>query len=520
MLFEALESRQFLSGDVSGDGFADVVWRNTKTNSVVAWPIVNGAFVAPGKSLPALPSLEWEVLDIADYTGDFHGDVISYNKVTGAMRANVLIAGTPFAVLDMPAEADINWQPRAIADFDFDGEVDDIVYRNVSTGENRLRIMDNTTNTVQATLTLKSEADFHWTIVASGDWDNTGNANITWWNRVTGAMRYWVVNTSTGAFISETILPNIADPFFVPFTSGDFDQDGNDDLAFHNRVTGENRFQLMKPGTNPTYKNFGTLAPKEWQAGFEDRQFGQDFNKDNSTDLLWRNSTTGQFVVWYMKGTALQTAQPVFNLPIVWEPAATADFNADGKTDLLWRNSSTGQTVIWLMNGVALSQAKGLPVLDPLWKAVAAADMTGDAAPDIIFRHANTGQVVVWTVVNSAFVASTNVATVANPWSIVGAGDFNLDGKNDLLWRNTSSGQVTVWNMNNTTFLNSVALKNEPDLNWKIEGVADVDRDGNLDIVWRNSATGAGRFWKMKKSIYVASVNYGTLGVLDWKMVI
>jgi hypothetical protein len=31
--------------------------------------------------------------------------------------------------------------------------------------------------------------------------------------------------------------------------------------------------------------------------------------------------------------------------------------NGDGKTDLIWRNTSTGQLVYWLMDGLTLSSS-------------------------------------------------------------------------------------------------------------------------------------------------------------------
>jgi hypothetical protein len=40
--------------------------------------------------------------------------------------------------------------------------------------------------------------------------------------------------------------------------------------------------------------------------------------------------------------------------------AAVYDFNKDGTTDILFRNTSTGQLDIWLMNGTARS-ASGAP---------------------------------------------------------------------------------------------------------------------------------------------------------------
>jgi len=49
----------------------------------------------------------------------------------------------------------------------------------------------------------------------------------------------------------------------------------------------------------------------------------------------------------------------------------TDDFNGDGKTDILWRNKSTGQNVVWLMNGTTYGSYTWLPdVPDTNWEIV------------------------------------------------------------------------------------------------------------------------------------------------------
>jgi len=35
-----------------------------------------------------------------------------------------------------------------------------------------------------------------------------------------------------------------------------------------------------------------------------------------------------------------------------WQIARLADFNGDGKVDILWRNQTTGDLLVWYMNGI------------------------------------------------------------------------------------------------------------------------------------------------------------------------
>jgi hypothetical protein len=54
-----------------------------------------------------------------------------------------------------------------------------------------------------------------------------------------------------------------------------------------------------------------------------------------------------------------------------WQIGGTGDFNSDGKTDILWRNKTTGQNVLWLMNGTALSSYSWIDtVTDTNWEIV------------------------------------------------------------------------------------------------------------------------------------------------------
>ena len=65
-----------------------------------------------------------------------------------------------------------------------------------------------------------------------------------------------------------------------------------------------------------------------------------DFNADGKSDILWRNTTTGQVAMYFMNGTIPTSGASPGLIPTTWTIAATGDFNADGKSNLLWRDNS------------------------------------------------------------------------------------------------------------------------------------------------------------------------------------
>ncbi|PYU53871.1 MAG: hypothetical protein DMG56_28315, partial [Acidobacteria bacterium] len=105
-----------------------------------------------------------------------------------------------------------------------------------------------------------------------------------------------------------------------------------------------------------------------------------DFSGDAHSDILWRNTSTGENYVFFMNGTTVvaegfvrQVADPS------WKIAGVGDFDGDGKADILWRNSATGEDYIYLMNGTAVAGEGFLPtVADQSWQVAGVGDFDGD----------------------------------------------------------------------------------------------------------------------------------------------
>jgi hypothetical protein len=247
-----------------------------------------------------------------------------------------------------------------------------------------------------------------------------------------------------------------------------------------------------------------------------------DFNGDGKTDILWRNKTTGQNVVWLMNGANYSSYAELLQVADTnWKIVGTGDFNGDGKTDILWRNMSTGHNVVWLMDGVNYGgYAWLLEVTDTNWQIVGTGDFNGDGKTDILWRNKSTGQNIVWLMNGAALSSYSWIDTVADTnWEIVGTGDFNGDGKTDILWRNKSTGQNIIWLMKGATLSSYSWIDTVADTNWEIVGTGDFNGDGKTDILWRNKSTGQNIVWLMNGTTLSTYAELMQVTDTNWEIV-
>ncbi len=143
-----------------------------------------------------------------------------------------------------------------------------------------------------------------------------------------------------------------------------------------------------------------------------------DFDGDGNADLLWRNTVTGNTVVWLMDGESRLDEDSIGAPSTTWEIAGTGDFNGDGKADILWRNTATGAAVVWQMNGLekAASRSIGKPPL--VWAIEQIRDTDGDGLSDIVWRHAGTGSTLVWRMSGFTKVSAAPLGAVNADWQL------------------------------------------------------------------------------------------------------
>lgn len=236
----------------------------------------------------------------------------------------------------------VNDDSRANSDFNQDG-IDDIVWRNYTTGETQIWLMNAT---LPASIITLPFAAPHWVLEGVGDFNQDGNPDIVWREYTSGVTGIWMM---TGTSIqSVTLLPSSPTNWQIEGV-GDLDGDGQVDVVWRDGNTGFTAVWYMNGTTIRAIDYLGTVS-QEWAL-----EALADTNNDGRLDLVWRSRQTGTTGSWLMYGSpgAIFFQAAVLPAPIgnTWDVVDTGDYNRDGKTDIVWRNHATGSNVIWLMDG-------------------------------------------------------------------------------------------------------------------------------------------------------------------------
>jgi hypothetical protein len=223
-----------------------------------------------------------------------------------------------------------------------------------------------------------------------------------------------------------------------------------------------------------------------------------DFNGDGVSDLLWRNTVSGDVYLMPFAPNGFPAGGGViYNEPNpAWKIIHTPDLDGDGKADIVWWNSISGHVYAMLIDGGAIVR-QGIVYQEPnlAWKIVAMGDFGGTGrANQALWRNASTGHVFLMTISVSPFgFAQTGMMLYQEPntaWKIIAAADLDGDGKDDILWRNDATGDVYAMLMNGTAIAGQGSIYTEPNTDWKVVAQGDYNGDGRADLLWRNDMTG------------------------------
>ena len=202
-------------GDVSGDGKADLIWRDKETGDVAVWEM-NGAAVNVdyGYGLPApvtpvistgLP-LTWQLAGVGDLDGDGYADLIWRDSARGDVSAWLMTRPSPFkgnwiwqsSIVKPPATDDtfppspgippLLWQIAGVGDVNGDGKADLIWYS--AYGDAGEWIMNGA---VANSVVITYGVPLDWRLARVGDFNGDGNVDLVWRNTQSGGVAEWML---------------------------------------------------------------------------------------------------------------------------------------------------------------------------------------------------------------------------------------------------------------------------------------------------------------------------------------
>jgi hypothetical protein len=280
-----------------------------------------------------------------DFNRDQRSDILWHNDSSGSVFQMQMMGFTvgPSAVIY--TEPDLNWKIVATGDLNGDGRAD-LVWQNGVTGGVFVMLMNGAA--ILGGQVVYTEPDTTWKIVAAGDFNGDGKADLLWRNSVGGSVFVQLMNgfTVTGG----SVIYTEPDQDWKIVGVGDTDLDGKADIIWRHQAGGGEVFVMRMNGT--------TIAAGQFIYSESNTAWSivktADLNGDGRTDLVWRNSTTGDVFGQLLNGFTVTGGAVLYSEAAVWEIVATGDYNADGRADLLWRNSTTGQVFMMQMNGAAI----------------------------------------------------------------------------------------------------------------------------------------------------------------------
>ncbi|MEG4532165.1 DUF4347 domain-containing protein, partial [Microcoleus sp. D2_18a_D3] len=277
--------------------------------------------------------------------------------------------------------------------------------------------------------------------VASGDFNKDGNLDLAFASTGVNRNVSIALGDGTGLFGAATNL-NTSPPSDLNTWSvavADFNNDGNSDLVTANNLTNNVSLLLGNgDGTFGTATYFGVgSSPYTVAVG--------DFNGDGDSDLATANRTSNNVSI--LPGNGNGTFGAATNLSVGSNPyfVLVGDFNKDGKSDFATANFGSSSVSIVLQNADGTFAPATNFTVGNSPNYIALGDFNGDNNPDLATSNeggSNNVSILLGDGTGN-FSAASNFGVGSQPLAIA-SGDFNADGKVDLATANNGSGDVSV----------------------------------------------------------------------------
>ncbi len=263
--------------------------------------------------------------------------------------------------------------------------------------------------------------------VEAGDFDGDGNQDLAVVNQFTDSVSI-LLGVGDGTFAAAVDYPVV--PNVTSISLGDVTGDGVLDFAVNSGATG---MLVIMPGNGDG--TFGASMPINNGLNVSDVQLA-DLDGANGADLIYTVISDESLRVRLNQGGGTFGAEQVFTTGSDPQDIAAVDLDLDGDLDLAVANLGVagGSALTVLLNdGTGTLALVGNTDLDASATSLQAADLNGDLLPDLAIMLSNGEAVALAGDGSGTFTADVTLAPVAGSPSRFTVGDFDGDGDVDLV---------------------------------------------------------------------------------------
>jgi subtilisin family serine protease len=225
-------------GNFNSTGTNDLLLRNEQTGEMTVWYMNGTVKVGEAPIMGGVAPTDYAVEGVGDFDGNGRVD-IAFRQTTATGNVSIWFLGgsggnqlvsAQFVNQLMPMQS--GWQADAVADFNNDGKAD-WLWRNQSNGTVVIHYMNGAALLGSSIVVAPNNvAPSSWKIVGSGDINGDAVQDIFWRNSTTGDNVYWLMNSGYQTILGTGALTAVPDLNWKIETVGDINGDNRPDLIW------------------------------------------------------------------------------------------------------------------------------------------------------------------------------------------------------------------------------------------------------------------------------------------------